>query len=184
MKKIWILSIFGLSVLFLTNCNKDNDDIELLEIEQRIYFQYNYINHAWGYQHSGWLIDSSGNVYCYNKPENWQHGDSSGFISASEMDSNILETDSICYRVDKEILSDKIELIYKASKGDISEPIHEMYDSGGAAYSTFIFDENSKTYKKILLKQTGDFRIDNSSPESVELYKWLDSVNDLIRKIN
>ena len=99
------------------------------------------------------------------------------------MDSNILETDSVCYKIDKNELNDKIGLISKASNGEISEPVHEMYDAGGTDYSGFIFDERAKIYKKVLLKQIGDFRIDNSSAESVELYEWLDFINYQIYNI-
>lgn len=99
------------------------------------------------------------------------------------MDSNILKTDSVCYKIDKNEFIDKIGSITNASQGEISEPIHEMYDAGGVVYSGFIYNEDTKTYKKVLLKQIGDFRIDNSSSESVELYEWLDSINYLIHNI-
>jgi len=183
MKNSWILTIIGIMLFILTSCEKNNDDIDNLKNNQRIYFQYDYINFAWGYQHVGWLIDSSGNVYCYNKPENWINQDSLGFISSTDMNINITETDSICYTIDKNELNDKISLISKASEGEISEPIHEMYDAGGTEFSGFLYNEDKKTYKKVLLKQIGDFRIDNSSPESIELYEWLVSINYLIHKL-
>jgi len=70
MRNIRLLFILGLMIFSLTNCEKDNDGTDISMTNQRIYFQYDYINFAWGYQHSGWLIDSSGNVHCYNKPDN------------------------------------------------------------------------------------------------------------------
>lgn len=180
MKNIWILSIIGFLIISLTNCDPIPDDIETTTLKQRIYFQYEYVNYAWGYQHAGWLIDSSGNVLCYDKPENWYSTDSLGFITSAEMDSNIFKTDSVCYTIDKTTLIDKTGPIKNVSKGVISDPIHEMYDAGIESYYGFTYNEETKKYKKVLLKQIGDFRIDNSASEAVELYEWLDTINTLI----
>jgi hypothetical protein len=180
MKKGWIFLITGLAIITLLSCYKNGDDLYFPEADQHIYFQYEYINYAWGYQHYGWLIDSTGKVFCYHNPENWNFPDSLGFINTSDMDSNISETDSICYKIDIRKLNDKTELIFNASKGKISEPVHEMYDAGGSVYSAFLYNKNTGKYKKILLKQEGDFRIENSSTEADELYTWLKSVNYLI----
>ncbi|WP_167619132.1 hypothetical protein [Maribellus sediminis] len=182
MKNISI--IMTMMVLFLISCNKENDDIGNLPNNQRIYFQYDYINSAWGYQHSGWLVDSSGNVFCYNNPENWIDLDSLGYISSLEMDNNIMEIDSLCYTIDKNELNNKLSLIYEASKGVISEPIHEMYDAGGAEFSGYLYNAETKMYKQVLLKLTGDYRIDNSSPESFELHEWLKSIQIEISSSN
>lgn len=169
-----------MTLLLLTNCEKNNNDINTSWNNQRIFFQYEYINFAWGRQHSGWLIDSSGYVYCYDKPDNWYYEDSSGFINVTDMDSNILSTDSICFKIDKKVLYDKINLIHDASKGKISEPIHEKYDAGSVVYYGFIYYQDIKAYKKVLLKQIGDYRIENGSYASFVLYKWLDTVNNMI----
>ncbi len=183
-KNIWTVLILSVVILSCVHCEGGAGIYEVAETEQAIYFQYEYINHAWGYQHNGWLIDSSGAVYCFNKPENWHHADSLGFISVAQMESNILSTDSVCNTVDKEVLVSKIGLIEAASKGRISEPVHEMYDAGGTVYSAFMYNSKEKVYKKILLKQLGDFRIDNSSPAAKNLYQWLESVNSLMRENN
>ena len=172
----------GLLLLLLANCEKDNDDTDISVVNQRVYFQYDYINFAWGHQHTGWLMDSSGNVYCYTEPENWYNLDSLGVISSENMDSNLLQTDSICFKIDKKELFDKTGLIKNAAKGELSKPEHEMYDAGATAYFAYIYKEDTKTYKIVVLKQTGDYMINNSSSESVELYEWLDSINYQVHK--
>ncbi len=184
MKNISIIMAMIMIFPFWISCDKENNDTNNFTNNQRIYFQYDYINHAWGYQHSGWLIDSTGNVYCYNKPTNWFNVDSLGYISSLEMDSNIMKIDSICYTIYRNELNNKISLISNSSKGEISEPIHEMYDAGGAKFSGFLYNSKTKKYKQVLLKQTGDFRIDNSSTESVELYEWLKSIQLKINSSN
>ncbi|MCF8357567.1 MAG: hypothetical protein K9H26_02325 [Prolixibacteraceae bacterium] len=143
---------------------------------QKILFQCEYINHAWGYQHSGWLIDSFGNVHCYNLPENWFFCDSLGKISSEDMEMNLMNTDSICLKIDKNELNHKVELIGKATRGTISEPAHEMCDAGIIAFSAFIFYNEADVYQKLILRQTGDFRIENDSKAATELCHWMDSI--------
>ena len=51
------------------------------EIDQNILFESEYVNWAWGYQHSGGYIDKNGDVFSYNyapsdgqwRPEDWEH---------------------------------------------------------------------------------------------------------------
>ncbi len=181
MKHIWNAGIVSLLILFFTGCNGKAELYEVSETGQKVYFQYEYINHAWGYQHYGWLVDSSGNVHCYDKPEDWILTDSLRQISGTDLNRNLLSADSVCYTLDEEVLESKIKLIEAASRGKISEPVHEMYDAGVGIYWAFIYNSKDDVYKKILLKQAGDFRIDNSSPEARTLYEWLESVNSSIR---
>lgn len=179
MARIKIMLILGYLSLLLSGCDKSTDEYEL-ELNQKIYFQFEYMNYAWGYRHSGWLIDSAGDVYCYDKPQNWTHFDSTGIMSAPEMETNLLATDSVCFQIDKSELNEKASLINPASKGVVSDPVHEMYDAGSAGFYAFIYDAKTEIYRRIVLKQTGDFRVDNSSDEAVDLYEWLLSVNRMI----
>lgn len=176
MKTIKLLSLLGIIAYSLASCGKDNvQNIQI--VKQRIYFQYEYINYAWGFQHTGWMIDSSGNVYCFNKPANWYYTDSLGLITSTRMDSNLIETNSVCYKIDKDVLKEKIGLLYVAAKGKISEPSRAGYDGGNLDYLGFTYSKEDKIYKRVVLKQTGDVLIKNSSPAATQLAEWLDSLN-------
>lgn len=146
----------------------------------QIYFQYEYMNHAWGFQQHGWLIDSAGNVYCYNLPENWYEPDSNGVIEADALKANILKTDSICYSVNSTDLDIKIQLIEAAADGVLKEPVSVMADAGAFSYYAFLYDANAEKYQRILLWQTGDNLIENTSVEAKELFEWLDEINQAI----
>ena len=154
-----------------------------LKRNQKIIFQYEYINYAWEYQHAGWFIDSSGNIYCYNLPDNWNHYNKSEYFSYANMNSNILKTDSVCFNLDKNELADKIELIKEAANGEISEPVQEMWDAGIYTFVGFIYYPKNNIYKKIILKQLGDIKIENKSQAAIELYNWLDSINNKVRNL-
>ncbi|MDD2799253.1 MAG: hypothetical protein PHV20_11735 [Bacteroidales bacterium] len=82
--------------------------------------------------------------------------------------------------IDKQELSSKIALLKNASLGKISEPIMEMADAGSSTFYGLKYNETSKSYHRILLKQIGDLRIDNSSVESIELWNWLTTIQNKI----
>jgi len=147
-----------------------------------VLFQFEYVNYAWGYQHHGWLIDSSGDLHCYNLPDNWTFPDSTGAISAENMERNLQNTDSICYQINPEVLKAKFSLLPLAAKGSISDPVTEMYDAGSAVYVGYILNRSTNRYERILLQQLGDTRIENRSQQAHELYEWLQSVNQKISR--
>lgn len=183
MKLLYLLIGLGLVVSSLTCCKKENNEPIVKKMNQKILFQFEYINFAWGYQHHGWIIDSSGNIHCYNLPDNWYFADPEGYISAAEMDSNLMYTDSICYILDKKELADKFGLIEAAAKGPLSEPKHTACDMGARFFKGFIYNSDEETYKEILLKQKGDFSIDNHSQAAEDLYKWLAPIRHEINNI-
>lgn len=179
--KITIVTLF-LFMIF-PNFEKENNNNRYDMANQKILFHYEYVNHAWGYQHRGWMIDSSGDVYCYNLPKNWHHCDSLGLIDESFLESNLLQTDSVCFTVDKTELGSMLTLIEKASKGEISEPKQEMFDAGTKVYKAYMLNSATNKYESVVIKQTGDYQIENKSQAAQELYNWLYSINIEIRKL-
>lgn len=178
-----IKQILGL-VMILTlfnSCGKNNIYPDPEQIQQEVLFQFEFINHAWGYQHRGWLIDSSGNVYCYDSPDNWTHCDNEGFISESAMSQNIQEANSVCLQIERHLLASRFALIEDASKGEISDPVNEMNDAGTSGFYGFVYYPEERIYQRILLKQIGDFRVENNSEEASILYNWLHQVEDEIK---
>ncbi|PIR12635.1 MAG: hypothetical protein COV50_07910, partial [Flavobacteriales bacterium CG11_big_fil_rev_8_21_14_0_20_35_7] len=69
MKTIKLFSVTLLISIFLTTC--DATKIVNPNFNQKILFEAGYINFAWGKVHTGFLIDSVGNVFCYNLPQHW-----------------------------------------------------------------------------------------------------------------
>jgi hypothetical protein len=175
----------GIMVLsmFFSNCEKENNNNRYDMINQKILFHYEYVNHAWGSQHQGWIIDSAGDVHCYKTPENWHHCDSSGFIDESLMEYNLLQTDSVCFTIEKTELAQMISLIEEASKGEKSEPKHMRYDSGAQVYKAYRLNIVTNKYESVVIKETGDFLIENNSQAAEELYNWLYSIKNEINKL-
>src|SRR5665647_2073732 len=71
--------IRNLTILFIllifAGCEIIND------LHPTALFEIQYINHAWGYQHSGSIIDASGDVREFDLPSVWNYPDSEGYIS-------------------------------------------------------------------------------------------------------
>ena len=166
---------FTLLLFFFTaiGCTK-TDSIDFSK--QKVLFEKEYINFAWRYTHVGWYIDSIGSIYYYDKPQSWNTIDSTNNIKFESINSNLSNCKKLAYTIDKSELSAKIAQMSNAAKGSLSEPVMEMADAGLNKYCEFVYDSTTKRYKRIMLKQTGDLRIDNSSPESVSLWQWMNTI--------
>lgn len=149
--------------------------------EQKVVFQYERSNFAWGEFRSGWLIDSEGYVHAYYQPYVWNYLDSNDMMSKAAMEENLMWSDSICYRVDPKILAEKVKLIGLAAEGKLSEPVHLLYDFGAITYNCFAYDPDNQRYRCILLNQMGDFVQYNKSAEAKTLYNWLAGINALAK---
>ncbi|MBK7096245.1 MAG: hypothetical protein IPH57_14825 [Saprospiraceae bacterium] len=176
-----ILNVVGFVLIIVSLQACEKEIIESNEIKQKIVFEFERINHAWSEEHFGWLIDSLGNIHCYNLPEQWIECDSLGSISASDLNANFDKTDSICYVIDIKELKSKFLLMENASKGLISDPKDEFVDAGSFSFYGFIFDSEKQIYKRVLLKQIGDFMIENNTVEAKELSNWLLDIQHKIK---
>jgi hypothetical protein len=54
-----------------------------------------------------------------------------------------------------------------------------MADAGIQRYSAFLYNKDTKKYKRILLYQWGDELIENTSSEAKELQKWMAEINQM-----
>jgi hypothetical protein len=167
--------LFLVFLFLIVGCDKD-DDI-LSETDQTILFQSEYINYAWGYQHKGWIIDSSGNVRRFRMPEQWHFVDSLGLITSQDMNDNIQKTDSIILKIDKATLLNYFEKLKEVSNGKMSEPRQEMFDAGITQFSGYLYQTDSKKFKQVIIRQIGDVAYENKSAEANEIYNWMLQLN-------
>jgi len=170
--KTKLLSLFF--ILILMGCEKRNEYIP--DPNQKIFFQLEYANYAWGFQHHGWMIDNTGAVRAFNLPKAWTYIDSQGFISSIDMDKNIEQLDKEFTIIDNESLTKYVAKIYAASEGKITDPQSQMFDAGSSVFSAFIYNSKLGKYKQVMIKQTGDVFIDNESIEANEIYNWMTNI--------
>jgi len=174
MKKALQVLVVVWALLGLAGCDTNIDQYDYSK--QRVLFQVDTVNYAWGFQYRGWMVDSCGNVYCFDKPENWTFCDDKGFITDSAMTINLNSTDGICGHIDLAELHSMAALIGAASKGKISKPINECEDAGVTSYQAYVYDAVSLKYQRVILRQVGDWSSENESAPGKVLADWLDGL--------
>ena len=96
MKNIQVnISCILIALLIITGCKKN----VAINEKQRILFQVDYVNYAWGYQHTGFIIDNEGNVRTYKNPQNWIFPDKDFNI----IESQVLENFKSCLNAGNKI---------------------------------------------------------------------------------
>ncbi|MDP3452406.1 MAG: hypothetical protein Q8R90_05575 [Bacteroidales bacterium] len=182
MRQVKYLLFLIFSISLFTGCRKEVNFGSLGNFNQKVLLQYEFINYAWGFQNSGWFADSTGTVYTYNRPSDWNHCEINETLTEEEMESNL----SKCirpgiYYPQKRFLS-AYNLFKSAKNGKILGPTQEMFDAGAKVYSCFIYNPTSRTYKKVLLRETGDFRIENSSSAAKEIVELMELITEELVK--
>lgn len=170
MRKLTLILFFIWPVIFC--CNKED-----LGTIPHGYFTFEYINYAWGYQHSGWIIDSTGIVKGFNLPEFWNYTDASGYISKSELEENLIYCTTMIDEVSEKTLNKYNNLIDAASKGSLSEIKNIGQDGGGLEYCCYLFDSNLNLYKKVTIDVQGDQSYYNKSHAAKDILKWMKKLN-------
>jgi hypothetical protein len=164
-----VLSIVAIAV-FAISC----EELEYnAPADQPVWFEYNYVNHAWGYQNSGWFIDREGTMRYYNLPESYRLPDSSGYMSLEDLEHNLSLADSIVLQVDSIILEKQIRLIPGAAEGALGDAENIAADAGSSTLSCYIYNDDLDVYRKVKLAQSGDWEQFNLSREAEKLVKWL-----------
>lgn len=156
--------------LLLTGC--EEEPCGCVE-EQPVYFEYRYVNHAWGYQERGWLIDALGHVRRFILPEGFRLPDSTGLLSRTDLLHNLTLTDSVINSVSQSDLEYYTGLISGAADGPIGESRNIAADAGSSELSCYLYDSTSNAYRQIFLAQSGDWEQFNTSTEAGILVDWL-----------
>jgi hypothetical protein len=145
--------------------------------DQPVLFQYRYVNHAWGYQDNGWLIDSSGNVKYFEFPSDFRTPDSTGYLTREDLEHNLAETDSLITTIDRDKLDSHVALIQEAAAGEIGERQHRAYDAGTSTLACYVYDSGQDAFRYVLLGMSGDWEQLNQSEEAADLVEWLRQFN-------
>ncbi len=154
-------------LLIVAGCEINND------LHPTALFEIQYINHAWGYQHSGSIIDASGDVREFDLPSVWNYPDSEGYISEADMEENLAQLGEITCTVSKRDLGYYSVKLANAQKGNLTTPEHQMCDFGSLSYAGYIYEPVRNRYRYVLIRQTGDFYVENKSREASDIYGWL-----------
>ena len=169
-----ILALLPLFALAFTAC--EDKDFSTSDVKQLVLFQIEFVNYAWGYNHSGIIIDSAGNVRRFSFPEIWHSADSTGYITEHDMNENLAQAGNPLITVGRDTLMHYFRKLDEAAGGKLSDPYNRMADAGETVFSGYFYFPAERKYKTILIKRWGDWCVDNYSKEADEIYNWLTSV--------
>jgi hypothetical protein len=170
---IWISLLAALG----SGCEKE---YYLAPVDQPVYFEYHYRNHAWGEADNGWLIDNEGKQRGFNFPEDYRWPDSTGHISLMDLTYNLGQTDTLLHSFSRKEIEKHTRLIGGATDGILSEFRVRGADMGSATLSCYAYDLKTGTYKHILLAATGDWEQFNQSEEAEKLVDWMKDLGGLM----
>ena len=147
-------------------------------IDANCYFQYEYVNYAWGYGHSGFTVTPSGEIYKFDKTTPWVFADRE-HILLSDLLKNIslsVKADTLISKTD---IQNYLSLVSVAKTGTLSTPVSRGADMGALVCKIFVPDgtDPQKVYDEVILTQTGDWEKHNLKPEAAVIADWLKNLH-------
>jgi len=175
-RKITLILI--LTSVLITCCKKN----VVINDKQAMLFQVDYVNYAWGYQHTGVIIDNEGIILTYKNPENWNFPDNDLKITQSQVKTNILSCNNTGKKIPAEELKKYAGYIKNISLSKVTAPKNVAADAGSTQFLCYQYSDSSGIYKGSLIKMEGDFTCENLNFFSKKVSAWLKSINDSLTK--
>ena len=173
MRKTWIMLF--LTPLFAVSCLESQ--YEVIVSRADCYFQYEYVNYAWGFNHYGFTITPTGEMYTFDKTTPWVFAENNQ-LSLAALRNNIKAS------VKKDTLIGFTELDYSqhlvllAMAGKMSDTIRRGADMGETICKIIVPDPtyHPAGYREVILSQTGDTEFHNLAPQAALLAAWLTGI--------
>lgn len=168
MRRIAVLII--LLQVFLASCDENHLD----EIQSGCYFQYEYVNYAWGFSHAGFTITSEGEVFSFDESTPWVFAEN-GKLSLSALRKNIKASVQVDTLIGVTEMEHSNQLAISAISGKLTEPVSGGADMGLRICKIIIPDTTDPLngYREVILTENGDFERHNPSPEAAVIASWL-----------
>ncbi len=168
MRRIAVLLI--LLQVFLASC----DENHLEEIQIGCYFQYEYVNYAWGFSHAGFTITPEGEVFSFDVSTPWVFAENDK-LSLSALRKNIKASVKVDTLISVTEINRYQQLVASAMSGKLTEPVSVGADMGGAVCKIIVPDTSGPRngYREIILTENGDFERHNLSSEAAVIAEWL-----------
>ena len=146
---------------------------------QKIFFEVEYINHAWGYAHMGIHIGDSGDIYSYrydpSNPEDQWLPNQDGVYTEKKLFEKFDHQKLFVRTIDEKELIHMIILISSANKGGLSQPVSTANDFGIWSFKTYTYDNAVKKYTEVILRVEGDWFAENKTWQASIIALWLEA---------
>lgn len=144
---------------------------------QRIVFEADYVNWAWGYACNGVYLTADGALHSYDCSASKPVG-SAPRRQPGMTEAELLATygkDTIIGNVPAAQLAEKFALVARAERGALTTE-SMCADAGVRMFRAFRFDPATKGYVPITLGADGDLAMRNTDPAGESLADWLASL--------
>jgi len=174
--------IFLLLSFSFNSCSDNNISIiNSKTIDEKIIFEVEYTNWAWGYQHFGYFIDTTGDVHSYDLGTSniTLYDTSFDYYSEEYLRAKFNHADTLRRTVNHDSLRWSYTLARLVLPGPYSDRTNIGADMGSISYYVYLYDPVVTKYHKILLSQEGDWTFYNTQESAMVLVPWLKRVTGL-----
>jgi len=142
---------------------------------QKYFFEYEYLNWAWGYSLNGIVITNEGYIYHYSYGYNDTPWDTTQppILSEADLDAKFSHNQILTAIIPMDTLLKYFDMIEPAGEGPISPGIARCFDFGLGTTVAYRYDAVQDNYESILLYRFGDYAQKNFSPEGEALFEWI-----------
>jgi hypothetical protein len=148
------------------------------EAEQRVACEVSYLNHAWGFQHSGVYIDPTGSVGEFNyaaKDSQWAPNRGQP-LTQGDLREKYLPGNKVIGKVCPDQMIWLRTELNKVRYSPVSEPTHAASDAGMNYTQCWIFTSDAAPGQNVRLRETGDFESRNLAETAPALANWIEAV--------
>lgn len=163
-----------LLLVFFTGCLQD--EVYNAYSSGNLIFQSEYTNNAWGYNHNGWMMSSTGQAKRFQKSAKWVFPDSLGYVSEADMEKNLAACDSVIEQINALTFDTYSAKALACVNGTMTKPQNLMADAGANIWAFYVYDSEKKRYKRIILDLTGDWSQTNQAAGSKEIVDWMKTI--------
>lgn len=172
MRFIVSISILVVTEVALNSCRKG----VVLSEDQKILFQYSYVNSALGKNNQGCIIDNEGNLLIYNQPEKWNFPDKNSVLTQAQVAENLSYCSSTGIKVPQSELGRYIRYIKNIASSKVTARKSVAADKGTFNFYCFSYSGENFTYKQVTIKTLGDFECENLNFFSKKVVDWMNQM--------
>lgn len=149
-----------------------------------VLFEVEYVNFAWAPTWYGFHVDRDGNVFRYRLDDPRPTDAADEVFSEAELRAKYDQNRALLRTLPADEVLARYQRVDEAVAGPYTEPRGTCADAGGVRYSAMIHDPSTDSYRRVLLRQTGDVARANLSAAARELFAWLKQIDPEFARIS
>jgi hypothetical protein len=167
-----LLTFIVISAASVESCRKGNG----LSSDQKILFQYSYVNYAWGTNNQGLIVDNEGNILIYNQPEKWNFPDKNLNLTEAQVAENLSYCTSTGRKVTDAELQKYASYITNLAASKVTAKKTVAADMGTFNYYCFSYSSGTPSYKQVTIKTMGDYECENLNFYTKKVVEWMNQM--------